>query len=95
MNRRVFRLCFATVLASVACATSPVTAIDLDSPIQEATYCCADMNRQACSYSSYGSNTVYCSWGYYGPGRCTCYGNNEWECYSYVPVPSNPDHPVC
>lgn len=58
MNRRVFRLCFATALAAVAYVTSPVTAIDLDFPIQEATYCCADMNRQACNYSTYGSNTV-------------------------------------
>jgi hypothetical protein len=51
--------------------------------------CCQNLQHQACDYVG---QVVSCTWGYYGPGYCQCFGGNVWGCMSTVPVP---DEPVC
>jgi hypothetical protein len=54
-------------------------------------YCCVELQGQRCFRMD---PDIECNWGAYGAGYCRCNGGT-WLCYSFQPIPGNPEEPLC
>jgi hypothetical protein len=101
MSRSILLCGLVAALVMVFWTAGPPSAeawpyIIIDDPYGLYPGCCADFEQlqgQSCPEGT----RVSCSWGYYGAGYCQCYygTGTSWECYSYQPIPANPDQPIC